>query len=70
MHIHCLSLSLNTQLQTNFVLLGRFDSDFVIFLGYAAHALGDPSVTVEQVTPPVFPSGALLPPEVHINSIS
>ncbi|KAM7506742.1 hypothetical protein LguiA_017195 [Lonicera macranthoides] len=32
----------------------------------SAHALGDPSVTVEQVTPPVFPSGALLPPEERI----
>ncbi|KAK3030851.1 hypothetical protein RJ639_035780 [Escallonia herrerae] len=32
----------------------------------AAYALGDPSVTVEQVTPPVFPSGALFPPEERI----
>ncbi|XP_022774038.1 protease Do-like 8, chloroplastic [Durio zibethinus] len=28
-----------------------------------AQALGDPSVTVEDVTPPVFPSGALFPSE-------
>lgn len=30
-----------------------------------AQALGDPSVTIEQVTPPVFPSGALFPTEVY-----
>lgn len=29
-----------------------------------AQALGDPSVTLEEVTPPVFPSGALFPNEV------
>lgn len=33
--------------------------------GLTAHALGDPSVTIEEVTPPVFPSGALFPSEVH-----
>lgn len=33
---------------------------------FSANALGDPSVTVEQVTPPVFPSGALFPPEERI----
>ncbi|KAK1383644.1 Trypsin family protein with PDZ domain [Heracleum sosnowskyi] len=32
----------------------------------SAHALGDPSVTIEQVTPPVFPSGTLFPPEQRI----
>lgn len=32
----------------------------------AAYALGDPSVTVEQVTPPVFPSGPLFPAEDRI----
>ncbi|XP_022884118.1 protease Do-like 8, chloroplastic isoform X1 [Olea europaea var. sylvestris] len=31
-----------------------------------AYALGDPSVTVEQVTPPVFPSGPLFPIEERI----
>ncbi|TXG57543.1 hypothetical protein EZV62_015372 [Acer yangbiense] len=31
-----------------------------------AQALGDPSVTIEQVTPPVFPSGALFPIEERI----
>lgn len=30
----------------------------------SAYALGDPSVTVEQVTPAVFPAGALFPSEV------
>lgn len=29
----------------------------------SAQALGDPSVAVEDVTPPVFPSGALFPSE-------
>lgn len=33
---------------------------------FPAYALGDPSVTVEQVTPPVFPSGALFPTEERI----
>ncbi|KAL2499944.1 Protease Do-like 8 [Abeliophyllum distichum] len=33
---------------------------------FPAYALGDPSVTVEQVTPPVFPSGALFPSEERI----
>uniref|UniRef100_A0A5B7A776 PDZ domain-containing protein n=1 Tax=Davidia involucrata TaxID=16924 RepID=A0A5B7A776_DAVIN len=32
----------------------------------SAHALGDPSVTVEEVTPPVYPSGALFPSEERI----
>lgn len=32
--------------------------------GFAAYALGDPSVTVEEVTPPVFTTGPLLPSEV------
>nr|GLL26609.1 protease Do-like 8, chloroplastic isoform X2 [Ipomoea trifida] len=32
----------------------------------SAYALGDPSVTVEQVTPPTFPSGALSPSEERI----
>ncbi|XP_042021609.1 protease Do-like 8, chloroplastic isoform X1 [Salvia splendens] len=31
-----------------------------------AYALGDPSVTVEQVTPSVFPAGALFPSEERI----
>lgn len=30
----------------------------------SANALGDPSVTLEQVTPVVIPSGPLFPPEV------
>ncbi|KAL2523099.1 Protease Do-like 8 [Forsythia ovata] len=33
---------------------------------FPAYALGDPSVTIEQVTPPVFPSGALFPSEERI----
>ncbi|KAE9449273.1 hypothetical protein C3L33_18828, partial [Rhododendron williamsianum] len=32
--------------------------------GYTAHALGDPSVTIEEVTPPVYPSGGLFPSEI------
>lgn len=32
-----------------------------------AYALGDPSVTVEQVTPAVFPAGALFPSEVDFS---
>ncbi|CAK9178943.1 unnamed protein product [Ilex paraguariensis] len=32
----------------------------------SAYALGDPSVTVEEVTPPVFPSGKLFPSEERI----
>ncbi|XP_065856707.1 protease Do-like 8, chloroplastic [Euphorbia lathyris] len=32
----------------------------------SAQALGDPSVTVEEVTPPVLPSGALFPTEERI----
>lgn len=31
----------------------------------SANALGDPSVTLEQVTPVVIPSGPLFPPEVN-----
>ncbi|KAJ4823932.1 Protease Do-like 8, chloroplastic [Turnera subulata] len=36
------------------------------YLSETAQALGDPSVTVEQVTPSVFPSGALFPTEERI----
>lgn len=36
---------------------------------YEAFALGDTSVTVEQVTPPVFPSGPLFPSEVNFHSL-
>ncbi|KAG6777659.1 hypothetical protein POTOM_017485 [Populus tomentosa] len=50
-------------------------ASFFMFLGYhppsrylSAQALGDPSVTIEQVTPPVFTSGALFPAEVTIMS--
>uniref|UniRef100_F6H5S5 PDZ domain-containing protein n=1 Tax=Vitis vinifera TaxID=29760 RepID=F6H5S5_VITVI len=32
----------------------------------SAHALGDPSVTIEEVTPPVSPSGPLFPTEERI----
>lgn len=46
-----------------YLLVTAFDS--VMNWGYTAQALGDPSVTIEQVTPPVFPSGALFPTEVH-----
>ncbi|KVH92680.1 PDZ domain-containing protein [Cynara cardunculus var. scolymus] len=35
----------------------------------SAYALGDPSVTIEQVTPVVIPSGALFPPEVCIKCL-
>lgn len=35
------------------------------FNDFAAQALGDPSVTIEQVTPPVLASGPLFPSEVH-----
>lgn len=48
-------------------------ASFFMFLGYhppsrylSAQALGDPSVTIEQVTPPVFTSGALFPAEERI----
>ncbi|KAJ6766282.1 PROTEASE DO-LIKE 8 CHLOROPLASTIC [Salix purpurea] len=48
-------------------------TSFFLFLGYhlpsrylSAQALGDPSVTIEQVTPPVFTSGALFPAEERI----
>lgn len=34
--------------------------------GFAAQALGDPSVTVQEVTPPTFACGALFPTEVYI----
>lgn len=34
--------------------------------GYTAHALGDLSVTIEEVTPPVYPSGGLFPSEVYL----
>ncbi|ERM94451.1 hypothetical protein AMTRI_Chr04g190060 [Amborella trichopoda] len=33
---------------------------------YSAHALGDPSVTIEEVTPPILPSGKLFPSEERI----
>ncbi|XP_031474383.1 protease Do-like 8, chloroplastic isoform X1 [Nymphaea colorata] len=32
----------------------------------AAHALGDPTVTIEEVTPPIYPSGKLFPTEERI----
>ncbi|CAN6484599.1 unnamed protein product [Victoria cruziana] len=32
----------------------------------AAHAMGDPTVTIEQATPPVYPSGKLFPTEERI----
>ncbi|RVW82693.1 Protease Do-like 8, chloroplastic [Vitis vinifera] len=35
-------------------------------VGCTAHALGDPSVTIEEVTPPVSPSGPLFPTEERI----
>ncbi|KAJ4707462.1 Protease Do-like 8, chloroplastic [Melia azedarach] len=47
-------------------------SSFFLYLCYypsrylSAQALGDPSVTLEEVTPPVFPSGALFPNEERI----
>ncbi|MBA0877504.1 hypothetical protein Goshw_009984 [Gossypium schwendimanii] len=41
----------------------QFAFDNGIHCGCAAQALGDPSVAVEDVTPPVFPSGALFPSE-------
>lgn len=48
-------------------------ASFFLFLGYhppsrylSAQALGDPSVTIEQVTPPVVTSGALFPVEERI----
>ncbi|GKV08721.1 hypothetical protein SLEP1_g20315 [Rubroshorea leprosula] len=48
-------------------------TSFFVYLCYhpssrylSAQALGDPSVTVEDVTPPVFPSGALFPSEERI----
>lgn len=34
-----------------------------------AKALGDPSVTLEEVTPPVFPSGSLFPAEERIANL-
>ncbi|MFQ6630613.1 hypothetical protein Gotur_009391 [Gossypium turneri] len=39
----------------------QFAFDNGIHCGCAAQALGDPSVAVEDVTPPVFPSGVLFP---------
>ncbi|KAL9247713.1 hypothetical protein vseg_021116 [Gypsophila vaccaria] len=33
---------------------------------FQAYALGEPSMTVEQATPPIFPSGPLLPSEERI----
>ncbi|KAK3413376.1 hypothetical protein EUGRSUZ_I01939 [Eucalyptus grandis] len=35
----------------------------------SAKALGDPSVTLEEVTPPVFPSGSLFPAEERIANL-
>lgn len=43
-----------------------FAAMHVINCWQLAQALGDPSVTIEEVTPPVFPSGALFPTEVHL----
>lgn len=40
-------------------------SEYAMNFWHAAQALGDPSVTVEDVTPPIFPSGALFPTEVR-----
>lgn len=40
--------------------------DDAIYYGFTAQALGDPTVTIEEVTPPVFTSGPLFPIEVHI----
>lgn len=34
-------------------------------MDFSAQALGDPSVTIEEVTPTVSPSPALFPTEVH-----
>ncbi|XVF60523.1 hypothetical protein PTKIN_Ptkin08bG0054300 [Pterospermum kingtungense] len=47
-----------TLLASLFAYLSYYPSRYL-----SAQALGDPSVTVEEVTPPVFPSGALLPSE-------
>ncbi|XP_010258371.1 PREDICTED: protease Do-like 8, chloroplastic isoform X2 [Nelumbo nucifera] len=33
---------------------------------FSAHALGDPSMTIEEVTPPIFSSGMLFPSEERI----
>ncbi|KAL3526514.1 hypothetical protein ACH5RR_011170 [Cinchona calisaya] len=50
-----------TLLASLFMYLGYHPSRYL-----SAFALGDPSVTVEQVTPPVFPSGPLFPSEERI----
>lgn len=42
----------------------RFDSNHGKTVEITAQALGDPSMTLEEVTPSVFPSGQLLPNEV------
>ncbi|KAL1538690.1 Protease Do-like 8, chloroplastic, variant 3 [Salvia divinorum] len=48
-------------------LLMCFSYGYLLSLRYCpAYALGDPSVTVEQVTPSVFPAGALFPSEERI----
>ncbi|XP_050226243.1 protease Do-like 8, chloroplastic [Mercurialis annua] len=44
-----------------FMYLGFYPTRYL-----SAQALGDPSVTLEQVTPPVVPSGALFPTEERI----
>ena len=38
--------------------------DCILVVSFLALSLGDPSVTIEDVTPPVLPSGSLFPSEV------
>lgn len=38
----------------------------MLLLDISALALGDPSVTVQEVTPPTLAAGALFPTEVHM----
>lgn len=58
----------NFYFTTRRALLRSFGIFSCYFLSnyFPAYALGDPSVTVEEVTPPVFPSGHLLPSEERV----
>ncbi|XP_074286565.1 protease Do-like 8, chloroplastic isoform X2 [Silene latifolia] len=71
---YALESLINDARSTDFAFISRraLIRSFGIFAAYFpssylhACALGDPSMTIEQATPPVFPSGPLLPSEERV----
>ncbi|KAH7847835.1 hypothetical protein Vadar_030716 [Vaccinium darrowii] len=58
--VQCSSLAFNN------VIAFHSNGLHILLALSSTHALGDPSVTIEEVTPPVYPSGGLFPSEERI----